>query len=491
MAKKCVLLMVLIGCLTVFYISATTSSSTTTPQKKKTYDAKISRRERNLDHWDSETLAAYLGLDVDNLPKTLTKGNDPTVESYVGIDAAVMFYASWCQNCHRFAPIWDAIATMVQAGSTSSGLIMSLFNCEQDEKHSKLCDLIGITHYPTLMFIGAGPVPDALGSIMGKNQKTKNNNLSRTMNYRGNSSVGDSVLDWLQVMRGISTWYKWNHHEGGWLRFCRKGLLDFVGSLLGNKPASTKNTSSQLPIGVPPKTGAGGAGVYALQKELTVIEKKLDSTEKDLKDYKLAASHAGYLIESFLFPPLTRDENPKPLDIFSHMTENDLWTVDVDGPDKAINRVVKACFLDLTLDYCTRLSTKVTTEYVRSIEHLPDNKYPTLNEMELKVKSMLKDTEPYCALVRTCYKSDFKEDNCHPNTCPLKGSASACTYISSCLSDAVQQEYAEALGVSIVAGESNKISDSAPGISLNTTESKKDLGKKASTKPPEGTWGIK
>ena len=119
----------------------------------QTYETTISRRERNLDHWDAETLAAYLGLD----PDTAQPLEDAT---YVGIDASIMFYAQWCKNCQKFAPVWDTIGQIVHAGTTESNLIMALFNCELDQQHTKLCDAAGVTHYPTLMYVGAGPYQD-------------------------------------------------------------------------------------------------------------------------------------------------------------------------------------------------------------------------------------------------------------------------------------------------------------------------------------------
>ena len=47
-----------------------------------------------------------------------------------------------------------------------------------------------------------------------------------------------------------------------------------------------------------------------------------------------------------------------------------------------------------------------------------------------------------------------------------------------------------ALGLSMV-GESDKKTESASGGAYNTTGLNKDIGKKAKTTPPDGTWGIK
>ena len=106
----------------------------------KKYESTISRRERNLDHWDVPTAAAYLGLHPETLkplpqhaskelPSSSSDGSGDDTElldEYVGHDAAVLFYAQWCNNCHAVAPSWDAIATHVKAGARSSKLIMAV-----------------------------------------------------------------------------------------------------------------------------------------------------------------------------------------------------------------------------------------------------------------------------------------------------------------------------------------------------------------------------
>ena len=65
----------------------------------------VVRRENNLDHWDSDTLAYYL-------------------DEYPGYDLAVMFYASWDEHSHKLAPYWNQIAHILGAGTTKSKLIM-------------------------------------------------------------------------------------------------------------------------------------------------------------------------------------------------------------------------------------------------------------------------------------------------------------------------------------------------------------------------------
>jgi len=97
---------------------ATTTTTTTTlcnaledfKYGEKTKQTKVIR-DNNLDHWDSDTLAYYL-------------------DEYPGYDLAVMFYAPWDDYSNQLAPYWNQIAHLLDAGTTQSKLIMSLFDCE-------------------------------------------------------------------------------------------------------------------------------------------------------------------------------------------------------------------------------------------------------------------------------------------------------------------------------------------------------------------------
>ena len=63
-----------------------------------------------------------------------------------------MFFAQWSNNYHH-------IATILKTGTTGSRIILSLFDCGFNAEHTHLCDATGMTHYPTLTYIGAGPYP--------------------------------------------------------------------------------------------------------------------------------------------------------------------------------------------------------------------------------------------------------------------------------------------------------------------------------------------
>jgi len=58
----------------------------------------------------------------------------------------------------------------------------------------------------------------------------------------------------------------------------------------------------------------------------------------------------------------------------------------------------------------------------------------------------LQDTEPFCAEMDECAVADFQLDQCQPAQCPFVDKA-ACRYLTACLTEQLQHEYAEALNV--------------------------------------------
>ncbi len=467
----------------------------------QTYETTVARRERNLDHWDAETLAAYLSLDP-------TTGEPLEEDTYVGIDASIMFYAQWCKNCHKFAPVWDTIGQLVHAGTSESNLIMALFNCELNDQHKQLCTAAGVTHYPTLMYVGAGPYVDSdpisnavLGNkASGPYGRTK---LDRTVKFQGNLNIGDSVLDWVKAMRGVSTWHRWN--QSGWL----KGVRTFFSNPFQRKTPKDA-TKSSLPVGVPigynanAKGGSSGSGgtsavsTYKLEKELKSVEGKLETAEKKVKDSELASKHAGYLIESFLFPNTvntTDDEgnviSGEPIDAFAKMTEYDAWDADSASitTDNEEAVILKSCVIDLSLDYCTRLSTKKTTDYIESIKSLPDSEYPSFTAMEAELTELIKGVEPYCANFNKCYKSNFNEtDGCRPATCPFNNNY-GCLYVSACTTELIKAEYKDALG-ELAEPAKEETTTKKAGTEADT-EAAATASTTATKKQTSGAWGMK
>lgn len=479
------LLLITILALTV--ISSTSQAASTTYGQKTI----TSRRDKNLDHWDASTLAYYLHLDpvtAEPLPPPVSNSTTNSRYFYPGIDTSIMFYAQWCQNCHKFAPIWDLIATLLNAGTTQSNLILSLFDCELNPTHMKLCDAAGVTHYPTLLHVGAGPYPqtDPISTFLfgGKGGKDKAvgpfgwAKLDRTVKFQGDFSVGDSVLDWIRTMRGVSRWHQLNYGEGGWLTRIRRFLsVDNLWKKRGK--SGKKGDYADLPVGVPTVAiGSAGAGTgdalaSTLQKELDDKEVMLTKVKEKVEDLNTATTYAGLLIESFLFPQPLVDEagesnNTRTVsdvgddvtgehaDPFITMLETNAWnmtlksqsntsiTAPPPSPHDTEAYILQSCVIDLTLDYCTRLSTKLTNDYLNVLEKGSSSgnvtEYPTLTEMEGQLLSIIKNTEPYCAILNECYVEGFTGDGCRPSACPF-GNAGACRYVATCLSPKVAEEY--------------------------------------------------
>eukprot|EP00551_Chaetoceros_affinis_P006997 CAMPEP_0203684938 /NCGR_PEP_ID=MMETSP0090-20130426/48290_1 /ASSEMBLY_ACC=CAM_ASM_001088 /TAXON_ID=426623 /ORGANISM="Chaetoceros affinis, Strain CCMP159" /LENGTH=575 /DNA_ID=CAMNT_0050554121 /DNA_START=66 /DNA_END=1793 /DNA_ORIENTATION=- len=524
----------------------TTKAASTQQQKKSTYETHISRRERHLDHWDAETLAAYLGLDVDTAKplnsNTNTNRDSNTYDNtntYTGIDASIMFYAQWCTNCHKFAPVWDAIGNALKAGTTQSNVILALFNCELNDVHTRLCDAAGVTHYPTIMFVGAGPYMDSdpvssfvfnVGNKKSKDGKNKISKasgpygptkLARTVKFQGDLNTADSVLDWIKTMQGLSRWYKWGHFDGGWLKVVRSLFFTPFDRLKRSKSGNTSSAAATtggvgakaLPIGVPPNMNAGGTiggassattggpsvggkPTYVIEKELKEAQSKIDKIETELEDHKAATKHAGFLIESFLFPKMAKtttkaddsegngnttntSENestePLPLDVFTVLHKTDGWNSKISTNTESDSKlsiaenqwyIIKACVVDLALDYCTRFSKKATNDYLEtiSLENESENntnKYPSFTEMETQLRQWINDREPYCGSFDECVSGNFDdEEKCRPEACPFTNDG-ACRYVNGCLSDSIMGEYRDYLEEKVIASASASASASA------------------------------
>jgi len=135
------------------------------------------------------------------------------------------------------APSWDAIATHVNAGTKSANLVMALFDCEKTAKHTELCAAAGISAYPTLMFVGSGEYHDTdfvTRSLVGKDKSAGPfgaTTLRRTVKFQGNWQYGDQILDWVNIMRGLSSWHGFT--ESGPLVSLRNGLFKLIREVQG------------------------------------------------------------------------------------------------------------------------------------------------------------------------------------------------------------------------------------------------------------------
>ena len=335
-----------------------------------------------------------------------------------------MFYAQWCQNCHALAPTWDAIATHLHAGSQSSKLIMALFDCEQSYRNMQLCTAAGVQHYPTLMFIGDGTYHDTdiiSKTVMGKKSAgpAGPSPIPWTVKFQGQWQYADSVLDWIRTMQGISRWHKWTSE--GFLRYIRNGLLGFL-----RPKRLTKKKLQSLPVGIP-STGNTDA-------QVSLLETKLEQTKEDGKLMEKAAAHAGLLLDAVLFPP------KNDTDVFMKMNETGAWDTDKATP---VTQVMRACTIELSLDYCSRLSTHVTNDYVDEMANMTE--YPPMDEIEALLRDRIGQQEPYCALFDDCMVQDFSSKECRPAKCPFKDAG--CRYTAACLDSTIEKEYAVALGL--------------------------------------------
>ena len=505
----------------------------TSSQQAKSYESTITRRERNLDHWDVPTAAAYLGLhpetlqplpkyasDVSSAQDTTTASNSLTSSSttqtsqqltdeYIGHDAAILFYAQWCRNCHAVAPSWDAIATHINAGSTSSNIVMALFDCEKNTQATQLCLSAGITAYPTIMFVGRSKIHDTdfvTKSILGKDKSAGPygaTTLDRTVKFQGNWQYADQILDWISIMKGISYWG--GVTDSGPLRSVRNVLFGLLTGGKYNKNKGKNKGGGSLPVGVPPNfqpelrgigSSSGGAGSYTVDtaasaQEVKALEMKLNATTEEKKLYEKAVSHSSQLLNGMLFPSSKNDTQEIHRDPFTILTKSDGWYSNAtslpneDTPNDEHPSILRSCALELSIDYCTRITTRETNTYLEVLSAIPESDpFPSLEEIEKHLLDEVKKQEPYCGLIETCMVSNFEElEECRPEVCPFVNDA-ACTYLESCLDPTVQDEYGRALGL-IKEGE--KVMDQDFSVAGGTVD---DKASDTKSKAGVGGWGV-
>lgn len=417
--------------------SASSSNTAGTPSSR-------ARRERSLDHWDAETLAFYLKVD----PITGKRLEDQEDE-YVGHDAAVMFYAQWDQHSHALAPTWDAIATHLKASTVQSHLIMALFDCELNAQHMQLCTAANVLHYPTLLFIGAGTFRDTdVLSRMILGQRSAGPAgiapLPHTTKFQGNWQYGDAMLDWVRLMQGLSRWHRWTSQHGI-LRVLRRGLL---GLLRPSSVVQRKKKPQTLPVGIPgTSTSSSGSSSSSssgvLQAQVSLLQQELETSQKETKQVNQAASMSSLLLDGLLVPNNETNE----AEIFHQLSQNNGTGWSATETENVTLYTTRTCLMELTLDYCSRISTHVTMDYVNSLNL--DEVEPTslnISEIETTLAQQINDTEPYCAILEACILDDFANQECRPASCPFQ-QEQACRYVNGCLNKDLLTEYAVALGV--------------------------------------------
>lgn len=376
------------------------------------------RRERNLDHWDSDTLAYYL-------------------DEYQGNDVAIMFYAQWDRNSHALAPYWDRIATLLDAGNSGSRLIMSLFDCELNNAHTKLCNVLGVSAYPTLMFVGSGPYHDTdpftkmlFGSksagIMGEAP------IPNTVKFQGNWQYGDAILDWIRTMQALSNWHTWT--TVGFGRRLRNFLLP------------PKKPKTALPIGIPGSRGAataadGSATSASSDAKVIALEQTVEYLTNSTQQLERMVLRSASMLESVLAPASDQD-------VFALVDQTNAWKKET--PPVPEKEVLRNCVAEVSLDYCQRVSTKLATDLVTELEAQGKSveEMLAMENLEDIIFEKIAGKEPYCSILDECILSEFEDEKCRPKACPFKNQV-ACQYLTSCLDPELQQEYADALGLTL------------------------------------------
>lgn len=383
-----------------------------TPPKQSTV-----KRQDNLDHWDSDTLAYYL-------------------DNYPGYDLAVMFYAQWDNNSHRLAPMWNQIAVLQNAGTTQSNLIMALFDCELNAAHMTLCSSLGITHYPTMTFIGSGPFYDTdpiskfifgkkSAGVMGESP------IPNTVKFQGNWQYGDSILDWIKTMQALSRWHIWTTQGFG------KRLRSFF--------LPQRQKSEQLPLGVPGGASSSGTAASAAttgtsksDTNVAFLEEQVEQYKTKTEDLTKIAIKGATTVEALLF-------NQNAVDMFALLDEHDAWK-DVNSYT-TLDDIYRACVLETSLDYCQRLASPMGTKVVDELiaaDLSSDELMAASNDIEKLIMDEIAKTEPYCATLDTCIETNMKDEVCRPKTCPFNNEV-ACRMLTTCKDTVIVKEYADVL----------------------------------------------
>jgi hypothetical protein len=376
-------------------------------------------RTNNLDFLDASTLDFYLEY--------------PPAQQQ-DFDIAVLYYATRDKNSRDLASMWAQIAQILQAGTQDSRLIMGLFDCEADAQHVEVCNKAGITHYPTLEFVTLSGY-----SFGGK--------LKHVTKFGGNWQYGDSILDWLNAMSGLSKW-----HRAGW----GKRLRSFFFKTPNQKKA-------ELPLGIPSATRGSASSSSSSGSGAAVSSAALTKAEKEAEEYMELSVRGARMLQAVLFPETSAIsvDNPALLmshdgvnftDMFAELKSTKVW-------DSALpqHQVLQACVLDLALDYCQRITNKVTNDFLVYYGGLPASEQAemekNISKVEAQLDTMINDAEPFCAVLETCVLESSTSEECHPASCPFKDK-SACRYLTSCLSESIQEDYATALGVVLPSADS-------------------------------------
>jgi len=186
-------------------------------------------------------------------------------------------------------------------------------------------------------------------------------------------------------MRALTKWNSYSNNNKKLIPKLRQLLLFPLFFLNKNKNVISDD---DLPVGLP---SSASANLQNLASEFKTVKEKGDLME-------LAATHASLLLENVLFPSETKDP-------FTTLNTTQSWSANNKQGD-ATMQVLRACLVELSLDYCSRLSTRVTNSYVDEILADPDAKV-NMTEVQDGLKKRFEEREPYCAMFDDCFEEDF------------------------------------------------------------------------------------
>ena len=250
----------------------------------------------------------------------------------------------------------------------------------------------GIIAYPTIMYVGSGEYhdTDVLSiSVLGKDKSAGPygaTTLRRTVKFQGNWQYGDQLLDWVSIMKGLSSWHAVT--ESGPLRGLRNGIFRLItgGKYKGGKKGGSKmGKEGSLPVGVPPtfqtelrgmgsvgsaggSVGSAAAGSVAgavNAQDVKDLELKLNTTTEEKKLYEKAVTHSSYLLDGLLFKNSKNAANTDTpsRDPFTILTNSNGWYTNATTlpttatPNDEHPTILRSCALELSIDYCSRVTT--------------------------------------------------------------------------------------------------------------------------------------
>ena len=379
-------------------------------------------RNDHLDYLDVETVKYY----IENTHETLD------------YDVAIMFYAQWSSHCHTLAPMWDQISRLLKAGTKESKIMVGLFDCEDTKEHEKICQQLHIKQYPTLAYF----------SMAGKNHHLSMRSPRHVTQYKGNWQYGDALLDWIKALSALC-----QYHRSGWGNKIRSAIFGSSISSTGGRNQK-KTLSEPLPLGIP-QSISDTQELQSLRKEMNKTVSLAVRTSAMMQVLFLPARDKDNLY------PILSDYHKNYTDMYAMLGEIDAWGKrSIHNADASI--VLRTCVTELTLDYCDRIAT----QYMESwIDTWPVNQTITdevFDQYQLQISQFINATEPQCyyyVVQNVCSTSNFTNMECQPNTCPFQD-RTACRFLTACLTEQLQTEYAEALQLSAVPSkEQSKQSD--------------------------------